>query len=102
MFPAPNLGRSGRRAAVPVSEDAGLISVVVPAHNAARTVGRTLASAFAQTYPNVEVIVVDDGSTDSTAAVAAGARDSRLKLVRRPANAGVAAARNLGLAHARG
>jgi glycosyltransferase involved in cell wall biosynthesis len=70
------------------------ISVVVPAFRAARTLGETLASIRAQTLAPAEILVVDDGSPDETAAVAAaaGAR------VLRQANAGVAAATNAGIA----
>jgi glycosyltransferase involved in cell wall biosynthesis len=80
-----------------------LVSVVVPAHNAAATIDRTLASVRAQTYPALEVVVVDDGSTDGTGArvAALAAHDPRIRLVRQP-NAGVAAARNAGIAAARG
>jgi glycosyltransferase involved in cell wall biosynthesis len=48
---------------------APLVSVVVPAWNAAATLARALRSAVAQDYPNLEVLVVDDGSTDGTRAV---------------------------------
>jgi hypothetical protein len=47
-----------------------LVSVVVPAYNAAWSLDETLASVCAQTYPNLEVLVVDDGSTDATAELA--------------------------------
>ena len=80
-----------------------LVSVVIPAHNGERFLGRTLESALAQTYQPIEVIVVDDGSTDETAAVveAVVARDGRVRLFRRQ-NSGVAATRNFGIAQARG
>ena len=59
-----------------------LVSVVMPVYNGERFVRRTLASALAQTYNPVEVIVVDDGSTDQTPTIveAAAARDSRIRL----------------------
>lgn len=76
------------------------ISVVVPACNAAATLAATLRSVLAQSHTDLQVIVVDDGSTDDTAArVAAFAADPRLTLIRQ-ANAGVSAARNRGLAAA--
>lgn len=80
-----------------------LVSVIMPAYNAAAFVARSLASLEAQTFANFEVIVVDDGSTDGTAAVVVEAvgDDPRFRLIRQ-ANAGVAAARNRALAEARG
>ena len=80
-----------------------LVSVIIPAFNAAAFVAETLASAQAQTWPNLEIIVVDDGSTDDTAAIveAAAAGDPRITLLRQP-NAGVAAARNRAIAAAQG
>lgn len=80
-----------------------LVSVVVPLFDAGPTVIRTLESIAAQTWRHLEVIVVDDGSTDDgPARVAAFARrDSRVRLVSQ-ANAGVAVARNRGAAEARG
>lgn len=80
-----------------------LVSVIVPAYNAAATIGETLLSIRRQTHRNLEIIVVDDGSTDATRAVAQAhaAQDGRIKLVSQR-NAGVAAARNAGLAAATG
>ncbi len=80
-----------------------LVTVAVPAFNAATTIERTLNSIAAQTHANFEAIVVDDGSTDATAELAAdvAARDRRFRLVRQ-ANGGVASARNRALKEARG
>jgi glycosyltransferase involved in cell wall biosynthesis len=80
-----------------------LVSVVVPAYNAAWSLDETLASVCAQTYPNLEVLVVDDGSTDSTVEVATAwaRRDARVRLICKP-NGGVASARNRGMHEARG
>lgn len=74
------------------------ISVVVPAYNAERFLARCLASVFAQTLKPHEVIVVDDGSTDNTAALAA---QLGAKVVSRP-NGGLSAARNTGIQSASG
>lgn len=80
-----------------------LVSIVVPAFNAEDSIGRCLGSIMTQTYSNLEVIVVDDGSTDGTSGVAEGLRqsDARLRVIRQ-GNAGVSAARNVGLAAVRG
>lgn len=80
-----------------------LVSIIVPVRNGERFVGRTLASAAAQTYDAIEVVVVDDGSTDRTAPIveAVAARDGRVRLVRGKGT-GVAAARNAGIIQARG
>lgn len=82
---------------------APLVTVIVPAWNAERTLRETLESVAAQTYRNLEIIIVDDGSTDRTAAVAAEfcATEPRARLIRK-ANGGVASARNLGIEAARG
>lgn len=80
-----------------------LISVIVPVFNGAATLAATLRSALAQTHRDIEVIVIDDGSTDETPAIAAriAASDSRLRLISQ-ANRGLAATRNRGLAEAAG
>lgn len=74
-------------------------SVIIPCYNQAAFVGQAIESAFAQSPRTTEVIVVDDGSTDSTADVVQGY--PAVRLIRQP-NAGVSAARNAGLAAARG
>lgn len=70
----------------------------IPAHNAAGTIGATLASLVAQTCPDWEALVVDDGSRDATAEVVAtiAARDGRVRLISQSAS-GPAGARNRGL-----
>jgi glycosyltransferase involved in cell wall biosynthesis len=80
-----------------------LVSVIIPAHNAEPYVGAALRSACRQTHRQIEVLVVDDGSTDKTAAIveAAARRDARVRLFRQR-NLGVAAARNRAIRHARG
>jgi hypothetical protein len=73
------------------------VGVVVPMHNAERTIGATLASICAQSHAALDVIVVDDGSTDGSAAIveACARHDPRVRMVRQ-AGVGVAAARNAG------
>ncbi|MET0660065.1 MAG: glycosyltransferase [Steroidobacteraceae bacterium] len=80
-----------------------LVSVIIPAYNASATLDETLHSARAQTYSPLEIVVVDDGSTDATAAVASrhAACDGRVRVLRRD-HRGHAAARNTAIAAARG
>ena len=77
-----------------------LVSVVIPVHNGERYLAEAIESALSQIYPAIEVIVVDDGSTDGTPAVIEGFGTSVQSL--RQENAGVSNARNAGIAIARG
>src|SRR3984957_15615154 len=80
-----------------------LVSIIVPAYNAERFIARTLRSALRQTYVTLEMIVIDDGSTDSTGAVARAfaESDERVRVISVP-NGGVAKARNIGISEAAG
>lgn len=80
-----------------------LLSIVIPIYNAARFLPRCLESLIGQTYTNLEIICVDDGSTDDSGRILDeyAARDARLKVLHRE-NAGVSAARNRGMALATG
>jgi glycosyltransferase involved in cell wall biosynthesis len=80
-----------------------LVSVIIPAFNAATNIRQTLDSVRAQTYRNFEVIVVDDGSSDGTTAIIEEfiRNDSRFQLIRQE-NRGVGDARNAGIRKARG
>lgn len=79
----------------------GLVSVMMPAYNAGRYIADAIQSVVAQSYPHWELLVVDDGSTDETAAIAAGVADPRIRLLRKE-NGGESTARNMALEHARG
>lgn len=78
--------------------DSPLVSVVIPAYNAQVYIERTISSVLAQTYQNLEVLVVDDGSRDRTAEIvkSIAQKDRRVTLLQQ-SNGGVAAARNLGI-----
>ncbi len=80
------------------------VSVVLPTRNRARLLRRAVASVLAQTLRELELIVVNDASTDDTAAVLAElqAQDPRIRVLHREKNSGAAAARNAGMALARG
>jgi glycosyltransferase involved in cell wall biosynthesis len=80
-----------------------LVSVIIPAYNAERTISKTLHSVISQSYKYIEIIVVDDGSQDNTASVVRSfsRRDSRIQLFQQP-NLGVARARNLGIENSSG
>ena len=95
-------GLAGRTAlGVPEGPGApGMVSVVIPTYNRAAYLGAAIESALSQTYQPIEVVVVDDGSTDATATVVAGF-GSRVRYFHQ-ANGGVAAARNVGLRESRG
>ncbi|MDR1821393.1 MAG: glycosyltransferase, partial [Oscillospiraceae bacterium] len=75
-----------------------LVSVIIPAYNTQTYIAESINSVLGQTYKNLEVIVVDDGSTDSTAdiAKALAGQDARVKVVCQP-NSGQGSARNTGL-----
>jgi glycosyltransferase involved in cell wall biosynthesis len=77
-----------------------LVSVIIPTYNGSAFLRETIDSALAQTYPRVEVVVVDDGSTDSTPDILASYGD-RIKAVTQR-NAGTSAARNTGICESSG
>lgn len=77
-----------------------MISIIIPLYNKESTVAQTLACIFQQTYKDFEIVVVDDGSTDQSAAVVERINDSRIRLIKQK-NGGVSAARNRGIAEAK-
>jgi glycosyltransferase involved in cell wall biosynthesis len=78
-----------------------LVSIMMPAYNAAAYIGQAIESVLAQTYPHWELILVNDGSTDETADIAAAYADERIHLIHQE-NGGEAAARNTALGHMSG
>lgn len=83
------------------SSEAPVVSVIVPAYNAGRWITATIESALAQSFPAIEVLVVDDGSSDDTLARLGAIGDARLHVIRQP-HRGAPAALHTGLEHARG
>ena len=79
------------------------VTVIIPVHNAAASLQRCVDSILVQTYTRTEIILVNDGSTDTSATLCntLAARHSNIRAIHTP-NSGCAAARNTGLAHARG
>lgn len=80
--------------------DQPLVSIIIPAYNAAASIGRTLASVKGQTWTNLEVIVVDDGSTDDLSAALKPYAENLILI--RQINSGAPTARNVGFEHSRG
>ncbi len=80
-----------------------LLSIIVPVYNVEKYLARCVDSLLAQTYENLEIILVDDGATDGSGAIcdAYGAKDSRVKVIHK-ANGGLSSARNAGLEAAAG
>ncbi|EKO3874065.1 glycosyltransferase [Vibrio metschnikovii] len=80
------------------------VSVIIPCFNAEQTIDRALACVAAQSWPHLEIIVVDDASQDNSVEVIKQwqARDTRIKLIQQPDNQGAYAARNLGMQQAKG
>jgi glycosyltransferase involved in cell wall biosynthesis len=85
---------------VPLLHNTPLVSIIIPTYNYARFLGKALSSCFDQTYQNLEVIVVDDGSTDNTKQVIEPFNERIVYLYQE--NQGVSTARNRGLDRAKG
>ena len=81
--------------------ETGLVSIIVPAFNAERYIGRCLESVLGQTWHNLEVVIVDDGSKDATAEIVQSYQDRRVLYVRQE-NQGQGAARNNGIRRSKG
>lgn len=78
------------------------VTVVIPTYNRAQVLLRAVRSVLGQTHRNLEMIVVDDASTDGSVALLAAIADSRVRVLRHDRNRGAAAARNSGIAAATG
>jgi glycosyltransferase involved in cell wall biosynthesis len=78
------------------------ISVIIPTYNGSRNIKRAIQSVLNQDYPNIEVIVVDDASTDDTVGVVKSIKDSRLKIIEHKVNKNGSAARNTGIKASKG
>ena len=78
-------------------EQEPLISVIIPTYNREKTIDRAVDSVLKQTYSNLEVIVVDDGSSDRTEEIVKGISDPRVRFYKLPQNGGAGHARNEGV-----
>ena len=83
--------------------DEPLVSVIIPVYNVSRYLPKCLDSVISQTWRNLEIIVIDDGSTDGSGSICDqyAKRDDRIKVIHSP-NRGLSSARNLGLDNLRG
>jgi glycosyltransferase involved in cell wall biosynthesis len=79
-----------------------LVSIAVPAYNAATTIGAMIASVLAQTYSNFELIICDDASNDGTATIIQGVDDERIRFLCNPHNMGEGASRDHAISACRG
>ena len=79
-----------------------MISIIIPTYNRANLIERAIRNIFEQTYSDIELIVVDDGSTDETEKILSSIDDQRLKYVRYTPNKGANHARNVGMDNATG
>lgn len=77
-------------------------SVVIPTYNRPELLRNSINSVLSQTYPDFEIIVIDDCSSDNTPGVLKAFRDERLKVIRNSSNKGIAAVRNIGVTSSQG
>jgi len=97
---ATNTGRPGLQQDMMISGSAPLVTAVIPTHDRGWILAEAVDSVLAQDYPHLELIVVDDGSSDATEQLLA-AYGKRIRVIRQ-SNGGVSSARNRGIAAARG
>ncbi|MDB5536674.1 MAG: hypothetical protein JWQ65_1549 [Devosia sp.] len=96
----PHFVRAGR--SIIGQEVLPQVSVILPTYNRLRTLPDAIGSVLAQSVRDLELIVVDDASSQNIEGLVRSIGDSRLRYIRRPINGGAGAARNTGLSHARG
>jgi len=78
-----------------------IVSIIIPVYNGEKTIRETIQSVLSQSFRNIEIIVINDGSTDSTVEIVKSILDSRLQIFSYP-NAGLAASRNRGIKYCKG
>ncbi|MET3898995.1 glycosyltransferase involved in cell wall biosynthesis [Devosia sp. UYZn731] len=98
----PNASYGERSANDSAAKTSPRVSVILPTYNRLRTLPDAIASVLTQSFRDLELIVVDDASTEDIESFIASIGDPRLVYIRRPQNGGAGAARNTGLIHARG
>lgn len=79
-----------------------MISVIIPTYNRADTILRSVNSVLNQTYKDIELLIIDDGSTDNTRELIEQIEDSRIRYIYLGTNSGASNARNVGVSHAKG
>lgn len=85
-----------------MTNPAPIISVVIPAYNAEKYLGQSVESILAQTFTDLEILIIDDGSTDKTLEIANGFTDPRIRVITNPHNLGLATSCNIGIKTAKG
>ncbi len=79
-----------------------MISVIIPSYNRASTIERSVRSVINQTYKDIEIIIVDDCSTDNTKEVVENIQDDRIRYIKNEKNVGACVSRNIGINYAQG
>ncbi len=97
-----NCRRSFKRGAMEITESAERVTIVLPTYNGAKYLRQSIDSCLAQTYQNIELIVVDDGSMDETPQIVRSYQDERIKYVRHDKNKRLPHALNTGFEKATG